>query len=167
VSQFVRRARWLQTLFTPSVTPTSKYPGRVSDDVSLVQLYDAAGWGIPDPEQLITSVTSTPAGATRTSTLLTIAPDEIFRILAASVTLSAGTAPTNSVFQLSATGTATVCVISPHLLPTGNLIGQEIQLPVLPPGSTLAGTYSGGNASTVLIYRVAGLRLPLGTVPVL
>ena len=167
MSQFVRRARWLQELFTPSVTPTSRFPGRVSEDVSLVALYDASGWGIPDPEQLITTVTSTPAGATQTTTLLTIGTAEIFRLLGVSVTLSAGNAPTNSVFQLRSIGTATVCVVSGHLTPTGSLLGQVISTPVLPPGSILQGTFSGGNASTVLIYRLAGLRLPVGTVPVL
>lgn len=48
MTQFSRRARWLNTLFPQSVAPASADPAVRSDDVSLVQSYDGGGWGISE-----------------------------------------------------------------------------------------------------------------------
>lgn len=50
MSQFSRRARWLESLFPPSVAPRAADPTILSDDVSLVQSYDAGGYGISAPQ---------------------------------------------------------------------------------------------------------------------
>jgi len=49
LSQFSRRARWLNQLFTSSVAPQVSDPSQVSDDVSLVQPYDGGGIAIAIP----------------------------------------------------------------------------------------------------------------------
>ena len=49
MTQFSRRARWLNALFPQSVAPANPDPALRSDDVSLVQTYDGGGWGIVEP----------------------------------------------------------------------------------------------------------------------
>jgi len=49
MTQFSRRARWLDSLFPQSVAPANPDPSVLSDDVSLTQSYDGGGWGIVEP----------------------------------------------------------------------------------------------------------------------
>lgn len=48
MTQFSRRARWLDALFPQSVAPANPDPATRSDDVSLVQSYDGGGWGLAE-----------------------------------------------------------------------------------------------------------------------
>lgn len=49
---FARAAEWLRRIFPPSVNPGTRFPDIVSDDVQLVQQYDAGGIGFNNPPNL-------------------------------------------------------------------------------------------------------------------
>jgi len=164
--QFARRARWLAELFTPSVAPTTSYPDRYSKDVSLTQPYDGGGWGLTDPGQFTTGVTSATSAAANTELILTAA-DEIFRVLAVSCILTAGVSPTVALSIRSPTAVNVGCA-----LPVAITAGFQqplllLNLSVLPPETSLRGVHSGGDAATIVDWFVYGLRLPLGASPVI
>jgi len=87
LSQFSRRATWLNILFPASVAPQTRDPGQRSDDVSLVQPYDGGGFGFAHSDHLVvTTGALTAAAVAEGATILTIGPEEIYRIMGAMVT---------------------------------------------------------------------------------
>jgi len=162
--KFARSAKWLTHIFTPSVTPPSRYPDRFTDDVSLVQPYDGGGWGFAPPESWILVHTSAViAGATET--ILTVGAEEIFRLIAASAVLEAGVAPT-VVLLVQAPDAANQVGISNVITPnTAQNIAFSTLIPILGPTHRLQVNWDGGDAATQIRIRVYGCRLPLGVSP--
>lgn len=166
--RFARRARWLTHIFSPSETPTTRYPAQYSNDVSLTQNYDGGGWGIPDPREMFLNVVSGAAAAARDTIILTTGADEIIRLIALSGHISAGAAPTAancSIFQPDANisvGLNNVVALNALIV-----VGMDGLPPVVPPTCELVASYIGGDVLTVINWRMCFLRLPLGTAPCL
>jgi len=152
--KFVRRARWLQDLFVPSVTPASKYPGDLSHDVSLVADYIGGGWGIPNPEEM-GFTTDSVVGAAANVTILTLAADEIFRLCAISAHVIAGTNPTYASPFLAFPGVNTAPALHPGQALDGEARGFVLSTPVIGPTMSLGGRYSGGGAATQVLGRTS------------
>lgn len=167
MSQFSRRARWLNQLFTASVAPQSSDPAVVSDDVSLVQPYDGSGWPIPQLGDWFSGPFLSPTGAAADTELIQVADDEVFRLFAISVftvaTLVADAGPIVS--QIQGAGGVQ---IAPNQQSPGLAFGSNVyQFPggmILPPGSFLRGGHFNGNGTTILSWSVYGCRAPSGTV---
>lgn len=167
MSQFSRRARWLNFLFPASVAPTVTDPALRSDDVSLVQPYDGSGWGIPPLGDWFLGPFLSPTGGAADTELVAVAADEVFRLFAVSVftvaTLVADAAPIAS--QVQGAGGVQ---IAPNQQSPGLAFGSNVyQFPggmILPPGSFLRGGHFNGNGTTILSWSVYGCRAPSGTV---
>jgi len=168
MSSFVRPADWLRQLFTQSRTEPSN-PSRVSEDVSLVQPFDGSGWGMVMPDQIV-SETPNPAAASGVLLLRTTGKRNIGRILAASVELFAGVTPGHigiSMRLAGAMGVNDEVGIAVPLTTFGGAImknGFNITSPIIPPDFEVLGTWAGGDAATVLIFQLALVEVPLGTV---
>lgn len=163
---FSRSAKWLTNLFTPSVAPTTGFPDRYSQDISLTQGYDGGGWGIPDIESTVLDVTGV-VGASVETVLLTAGLDEIVRVVSAAGLLVAGLVPTTNVLNIQAASAA--ALVSNHLVIAAAQFAL-FDIPgfkVLLPGMTLRNIYAGGDVLTQQTVRMHFLRLPLGTIPVL
>jgi len=162
MSRFVRPASWLRWLFTSSQTSPVN-PVEVSDDVSLVQPFDGGGYPLFDPGQWGLAVASATA-ASGTTTVLTVPANTICRLLAASVTLNAGVAP-STYFAVVPEGGDSIG-ISP--LETGVLttfhLSAELRCPILPPGAVLSGRWLGGDAATNLNWHILYVLAPIGSV---
>jgi len=188
LSQFSRRARWLNSLFPASVTPQIQDPGVVSEDVSLVQSYDAGGQGfasltfpgpeatagvlveITNPENSIRDI-NTVIGATSSTDLFHIADDLVCRLYAVSWIRLAGTM--GSVFHLKArakTGTG----VSEHdvmisenvdatVLPNSRHVLPLI-VPVLMPGTQVQAQFNTGDSSAQIRLTFMMCVAPLGTI---
>lgn len=169
MSQFSRRARWLNELFLQSKAPASRDPDSVSDDVSLVQQYDGGGWLIPDtPDWFHGPTLSSPAGAAGSTPLVTVPADKIFRLFAIHVfTLINGQADANPIVSQSAAsgGVSIADQVNTPLAPLGGartfLIGQAM---ILPPGTFLYGSHFNGTGTTVISWNVYGVLAPIGSV---
>ena len=187
MSQFSRRARWLQQLFTPSVAPTTKDPTQRSDDVSLVQAYDGGGLaiakttfppehdasGVPleirQPEVSIRDFKSK-VGITTVSDLFNLGDDLVARIWAANFTLTDGIgAEINYLTVTAPTGFG----VGNHLWvfsdPFNNVSSPGDQRrfnhdPILPPGMQLNFFSTGGDASSSGRLTIAMIVAPIGTV---
>jgi len=161
LSQFSRRARWLNTIFPASVLPQSSDPGIVSDDVSLVSAYDGGGLGfqkVVDFRQLAT-------GASGNTTFVLTGPEEVFRLYCISThalalggtTLLAGILidKDQPLFSVSA-GVIPILSGNPSMWPTHiGMIGPNLDLQI---------SYSGGVGGTIIGAAIYGFRAPLGTV---
>ncbi len=167
MSQFSRRARWLNTIFPQSVAPATSDPGIRSDDVSLVQQYDAGGF-IARKENCFFGADSI-AGAAISTEILTVPDDEIFRLIAGHVFTVIAATPQGAQFVVIDLDDPTANVASITLLTTvpavggGNLSMAVFQPIVLAPGTTLRGTHVGGDANTVTRWRAYGFPAPFGS----
>jgi len=160
MSGFVRPADWLRQLFTSSQTGPVN-PTSVSDDVSLVQPYDGGGYPLFDPGEWAKQVTSATTAASTTA-LFTVPETSICRILAASAVNTAGVAP--DVHFRVATATASLAISLSKTLPAVEQEGFEITCPIVGPGHQITGRHFGGDGSTIVIYRLYLVVVPLGTV---
>lgn len=167
MSRFTRSAPWLRHLFTPSQTE-SPNPGRLSDDVSLVQMYDGGGFSIPAVESWGASADSA-VGASTTTDIVTAAadPPEIVRVYSVGVRQLAGAGAPEVIFQVQVAGTSITPNVSSVILLTGQaqVPPNWIQNLILGPGSILQGFLFNGDAATTARYTAYILRLPLGAVP--
>ncbi len=164
MTRFSRRAGWLTQLFTPSVVPTTRFPDRVSEDVSLVAPYDGGGWGIPDPSEFMTRVLSATIAAGNT-TLRTNLDTDIMRILAISASLAAG-APPAVTAQVLVPGAGFSCVISDNLVINANAqVLPGLRCPIVCPTGVLEVRHTGGDAATIVEYILYAATLPLGVSP--
>jgi len=160
MSGFVRPAEWLRHLFTSSQTGPVN-PTEVSDDVSLVQPYDGGGFPLYDPGQWAKEVTSATSAAA-TTVIFTVPATSICRILAAAAVLSAGVAP--DVHFRAVAPTASLAISASQTLPAVEQIGFSIFCPIIGPGHSISGRHFGGDAATIVIYRLYLVVVPLGTV---
>ena len=186
MSQFSRRARWLEALFPPSVAPRAADPTLLSDDVSLVQPYDAGGYGfrkitfpdsvgptlveITEPELSIRDMLTT-IGAVTSTDLFHIQENLICRILSASFIRVAGAAV--AVFRLKVraqTGSGVSehdCMIAPSIDATtlpNSRTHIPLTTPLILPGTQVQLQMNTGDVATqyrVTFYMVVA---PLGAV---
>lgn len=162
MSQFSRRARWLNDLFPASVAPPSRDPHTLSEDVSLVQPYDGSSWDLINPDAWITTLTLA-VGASGNEDILRVDDRNILRFLCCDVILLAGLAPTSFRIRVTANGVEEVAV-------TGNVIpltdGTPIRAlsPIIGPSSRLRAIYFGGDVLTQIRVNIYGLEVPLGSV---
>lgn len=167
MSQFSRRAGWLNFLFPASVAPQKRDPGQRSDDVSLVQPYDASGWPIPDPSTWIIRLDSA-VGATGDTDILTVPDDSVYRLFSANAFRLLGV---NAIFQLFIVDLNAIPILSALVanevstgLNSGNNIVPLDRAMVIPGGLTLRFQHFGGDAATQIRYHIYGCLVPAGTV---
>jgi len=167
LSQFSRRARWLNQLFTASRAPQSQDPNSVSDDVSLVQPYDGSGWGIMDPGQTIVNVQS-PLGAVGLTQISAVGRRTIARLLGVGVFHAAGALPTDvKLYLLGQDNNFSVAIgrlYDKPMLTTPMRNPMQFQSPMMPPGTILQGHHTGGDAATLVQYTALIMQAPVGTV---
>jgi len=161
LSQFSRRARWLNSIFPASVLPQSRDPGVVSDDVSLVSEYDGGGLGFLK----VLAFTQIATGASGNTTFNLTGPEEVMRLYCISThALALGGASLIAgilidldppLFNVSA-GVIPVLSGNPSMWPT--------HIGMIAPNMDLQISYSGGVAGTIIAAAIYGIRAPLGTV---
>jgi len=166
LSQFSRRARWLNRLFPASVAPTTTDPAIRSDDVSLVQPYDGSGWGVPNLEDWFFGPFLSPVGITGDTELVAVPEDSVFRVFSISAfTVIAAVAQVQPVVsQLQGVGGVNLY----DQLATRTVVAGPTTFAsraiVLAPGSFLRGSHFLGNGTTQLSWSVYGCMVPTGTV---
>lgn len=168
MSQFSRRAKWLNILFPASVAPQVVGPDRVSEDVSLVQQYDGGGYNFNDVQQTFYTAQTSPPGASGEVTILTVPDDQIFRLMAAHTfnIVGSGGAMFSGIFLESPTGSSRAAYIdrgNPPVVSQGALAFRVGNV-VAGPGVLIRGNFSNGQASDVAQYNIYGFLAPLGTV---
>lgn len=161
MSNFSRSASWIRQLFTPSSTGWRE-PNLLSNDVSLNQPYDGGGYPLPDFADMVGSVGGATA-ALGTVTLFTVGPNEICRILCVGIELQAGVAP---LVLFNVVGPNFAVPASPSAVSGAVGVDEGIELftPIIPPGHSLQGQWSGGDAATKVGFRWIKVTAPLGTV---
>jgi len=168
LSQFSRRARWLNQIFRASKAPQVSDPSVVSNDVSLVQPYDGSGWGFMNTGQMMINIQNSPASAQDTTDIVTMDEFTFGRILGVGVIIAAGVAPTSIKLYLrnldNNFATAIGRLWDKPMLPTPMRNPLQIQSPILPPGLTLQGHHDGGDAATLIQYTACVIQVPVGTV---
>jgi len=167
LSQFSRRARWLNRLFTASVAPQTSDPSSVSDDVSLVQPYDGSGWPIPTNTSWIQQF-DTAVGISVQTDLFTIPEGFVYRLFGASGFAIIQPSPNGIFFVKDKISTPNTAVnISGNIdfsLFVGNHRAELNQAIVIPAGLILAFDYTGGAAGTQMRVSIYGALCPEGTV---
>lgn len=166
MSQFSRRARWLNQLFPASAAPTINDPGVRSDDVSLVQPYDGSGWGVIQPTDFI-SRTISGIAAQGNVILRTVGANNIIRILAASYEHTAGVLPTQVCLEVHDPVAIRSVVISTVPATFAFAVVEnpiEIVCPIILPGHRIDGAWQGGDAATRGIFGLVAVEAPVGTV---
>lgn len=188
MSQFSRRARWLQQIFTPSVVPTVTDPTIVSDDVSLVQQYDGGALGIaepsfpaerdgdadPDPlvilgpEVAIRDYVSK-TGINTVSDMYQMPSGLYARIFAMTTILVAGSSPAQWFVSMQApTGSGvsnhSILVTPNYNAISGSRIPRAMTTTILPPGMQLNMHVVTGNASTQVRLSILWIVAPIGAI---
>ena len=170
MTQFSRRARWLNTLFPASKAPQVRDPGVVSDDVSLVQQYDAGGYAF----QKTDFFKAFPAQAAGNVDVMETGPDEIIRVLAISAHNIVDPKPRNFLLWISTVGALSSGAWGTY----GNGVYYEVgsnimnndptaytnMPPVLPPSTRIQFSYTTGSVLTEVVVTALFIRAPIGTV---
>jgi len=185
LSQFSRRAKWLNELFPPSVAPVVSDPTRRSDDVSLVQQYDGGALGISpatfpdDPSVLgIALEINEPEMGIRefltvigisTITDLLVLPDGLYaRIFGATHFLVAGAAPSDVFFDVRPpTGTGVgnhIALFSHVMVGTTGRISTPLAQDIIPPGHQLNWQQINGSAATQYRLTLNWVVAPIGAI---
>ncbi len=165
MSQFSRRARWLNQLFPQSTAPTQHDPGVRSDDVSLVQPYDGGGIGFQEPTTLIKEF-EIPVGIAESIDCLVNGEDVVARIYAMGVLQVSGTDATVFMTVISGAGVAIgvavrdLAVAATTLLPFVTISDFKI----LGPSCTLRANTRSGGADSLFRVQIYAAVAPLGTV---
>lgn len=162
MSRFTRPAGWLRQLFTPSQTE-SPNPGLLSDDVSLVQPYDGGGYPTFAPGQWGVKVVSVTA-ATGEIPLLTTASNELARLLCLSATLVAGVAAKCTAVVDTGGPSGVIECAEEVTTPAAGQILVPLAIPIMGPSHILSGNHSGGDAATIIHWRLYFCVAPLGSV---
>jgi len=165
LSQFSRRARWLNQLFPASVVPQQSDPSVVSDDVSLVQSYDGGGLGFQEPSTLIREFII-PIGVADSIDCIVNGENEVSRIYAIGCRQISGTDATVFMTIISGAGveigigfrdvSVATTTRTPFILDSRPLI--------LGPSCTLRGNTLTGGADSLFAVQVYSAQAPLGTV---
>jgi len=161
MSTFTRPAPWLRQFFTPSRTGF-KEPGKLSDDVSLVQPYDGGGWPI-DPGVNKTGELQSVVGASTQTVLFTTEQDEISRLVTVGAILDAGGVPAGLV-HLDHSGGPSVPICEHFTLDTAYYRSMPLYAAIVGPMVRVRGFVVGGDASTQVTWRWMEYRVPVGTV---
>jgi len=161
--RFSRRARWLPELFTPSVVPTTAYPDKVAQDVSLVQPYDGGGIVLPDPGSLFTQVDSA-AAALDNTVLGATSPNEVARIYSVAAHVTAGVAPSVLIQLANVEDPNKYSVVSLTRLAIAEAQGLECFCRMVPPNCTINGRHYGGDGATIVQWNSFIAFVPIGTV---
>ena len=161
MSQFSRRARWLNALFPASVLPQSQDPGVVSDDVSLVQQYDGGGIGF----QKVLLFETPAAGVTGFFNFVLTGPEEVFRLyqIATHAVAAGGATVVTGILIDGDPPLFNLAAGQPGVL-SGNSTPWTDVIRMVGPNMTLQISYTGGAAGTIIGMAVYGYRAPLGTV---
>lgn len=166
MSQFSRRAKWLNALFPASVLPQASDPGVVSDDVSLVQQYDGGSWPIPAIEDWFFGPFISVAGATGSTQIFQVPEDQVLRIFSIHVfTVINNQAPAAPIISPDLTGG--VLINDPVItdpVAQGTTCFPLNRAIVAPPGSFIRGDHFGGSPTTQLSWSMYGCLAPLGSV---
>lgn len=162
MSQFSRRARWINQLFPQSKAPQVQDPGLVSDDVSLVQPYDGSGWGFA----LETQRTLALVGPNQFVDAFTVDENEVVRFITADcLWLGLGVAPTEFVAQMIDLTALFGVNIATNVIPPSAQPQQYPNLvPIIPPNTRVQLAAIGGDALTQVTFGWSIIRAPLGTV---
>lgn len=161
---FSRRARWLANLFTPSVTPTTKFPDRYSNDVSLVQPYDAGGWLLESPDNFVRQVTGV-VGVSGTVPIVTVPDDSVYRLVTAAVIGLAGVMP--NTFLEVLTNVNSMAISGVIVANTSTWVRIPTPVMVFPPGLVIRGSWDTGDAATQVVFSLYGTTVPQGVTFVL
>lgn len=174
MSQFSRRAKWLNAIFPASVAPQIQGPGELSEDVSLVQPYDGGGYGLSIPGLTVTNtrsplLTTAPTGF---HIFFTTRDDEIFRFLSADIVqiVDGGPAPSFELFMTTIDGSLNqVLCADPFVqggsgLNVGEFARIPNQQPIIGPGQQLRVDWVLNVAGTQYTVGISGYLAPLGTV---
>lgn len=170
MSQFSRRARWLNQLFPASVAPTIRDPGVRSDDVSLTQPYDGSGWGLPGPNDWVRRMVSV-TGPTGSIQILNVGPDQIFRLLSADFVVLVGPNPDFvylNCIDRAGTGDQIALSLVENPLGAGATLNEPIAFrevkPIVGSSCFLRLDWLGGLGATQLALGIYGVLAPVGTV---
>jgi len=163
LSQFSRRANWLSKLFPASISPTTKDPGQRSDDVSLVQPYDASGWAFQDSNSWAKR-TDVLTGATGFSILQVIDLDSIFRLLGMDTITLVDAKPSILPSVIDREGTGDQFFLAKQTVSSNGGLIFELNTPIIGPGSSIRIDWAGGDGNTQFTVGWYGVLAPLGTV---
>lgn len=165
MSQFSRRARWLNQLFPQSAAPQISDPGVRSDDVSLVQAYDGGGIGFQEPTTLIQEFTI-PIGVTAFIDCLVNSEDVVARIYAMGVRQVSGTDAT--VFMTVISGAGVVIGVAFRDVSVATTTRSPFitvsDFKILGPSCTLRANTLTGGADSLFAVQIYAAVAPLGTV---
>ena len=164
MSQFSRRARWLNQIFPASVAPTTKDPGQRSDDVSLVQPYDGGGLGFQNVDTFCRRF-AIPIGVSNAINCQVNDENTIMRVYAIDVVQLAGE-DANVFMRVTSPAGDSVYVAYDNILgvtthPRPFVVSTDFR--ILGPGQTLAAETLGGGAASQFTVGVYGAIAPLGT----
>lgn len=170
MSQFSRRSKWLNNIFPASVSPQIVDPNRVSEDVSLVQPYDASGWAVQDISTYCER-SDIQGGITGFVILREVAENQVFRLLGADVALLAGIALTEiwlNVIDSNGTGNQVQIsnIISANAggLNPGQTESFDRIAKIIGPGCHLRADWVTGAVGTDFTIGIYGAIAPLGTI---
>ena len=165
MSQFSRRARWLNVLFPSSVAPRAQDPGRFSDDVSLIQPYDGGGFGLSAADDgdwwhfALSAV-----GAADDFVIFTVPDGFIFRWMAGDASTVAGNNPNgNFAVQAITPPFSGAIAASVNVIISGTVVSRQIEIPIVGPFSEIRFEYANGNAATQILARIYGALAPVGS----
>lgn len=190
MSQFSRRAKWLNALFPASVAPQITDPGDVSSDVSLVQQYDAGGLGFSQmtyPAEFVANATALPLtintpemsirdirtaiGAVVASDFFIIGPDVVCRLYGLGFVRTGGVG--TSVTQFRVIAPAGSGISEHQIMLTENVdtvaLPNPLRVtpplyPLLLPGTMIMMQHNTGDAATQYRCTFYMCIAPLGTI---
>ena len=171
MTQFSRRARWLNSIFPASVVPQVQDPAVVSDDVSLVQPYDGGGIALSRGSAFHRFDTTSGASG-ETGVIFTTGEEEVARIYAAQVfSIALGAAIPNCELVISPVLGNVACAITEvAVAPAVSDLAHEFLMKgagglMVPPEHEIQYSYEGGTAvSTLLSFTVYAVIAPIGSV---
>lgn len=165
MSQFSRRARWLNQLFPQSAAPQETDPGIRSDDVSLVQPYDGGGIAFQDIGTFCRRFVI-PTGITDTIDMILNDANTVFRVYALHVQQLLGTDASVAVYIMSPNGDSVYVAWQDVLQASTRAqpFDKQADFKILGPGQTLTAQTLGGGADSSFGVGVYGVSAPLGTV---
>lgn len=165
MSQFSRRAKWLDFLFPASSLPRTKDPGDVSEDVSLVQLYDGGGVAVPPMEEWFFGPVLSGVGVAKTTAVLSVPVGKVYRLFGASCFTLQGIGPKVSLVVSQAAASGGVVLSRETVAPAvGNGSVNLIERPVvLPARSFLYVPHFDGDANSAISIVTYGAMSPAGS----
>lgn len=165
MTQFSRRAKWLNILFPASSAPQVTDPGDRSDDVSLVQQYTGGGWGfgVRTVRNQLSGI-----GATGTMDLVSTGEDEVFYI-GAVATLSFADDATQVVLNIrddSGVPPRVAYIADPQIIiaaatPPIQVFDHKVK--IMGPSSHLRIDWQNGQPGFQFNTTTYGILAPLGT----